>query len=71
VIADDGTVVSACRYLDVPAHGIELPLGLGSRHLAAASISKALEVVTIAVSTSGVVRVFCDGEIVATIAAVG
>jgi len=68
VVAGDGTVVSACRYLDVPAASITLPLGLGSRHVAAASISKRLGVVAIAGSASGSIRVFCNGEIVATFA---
>jgi diadenylate cyclase len=67
VMADDGTVVSACRYLDVPAAGIDLPLGLGSRHVAAASVSKWLGIVSIVASASGTVRVFCEGEPVATL----
>lgn len=46
---------------------IELPLGLGARHVAAASISKRLGVIAIAVSEEGIVRVFCDGRIVATV----
>src|SRR5688500_8745156 len=36
IIADDGAVVAACRYLDAPATDVRVPLGLGSRHLAAA-----------------------------------
>src|SRR5688572_17160850 len=42
VISDDGLLVSACRYFDTAsaASDVDLPLGLGSRHLAAASISK-------------------------------
>jgi diadenylate cyclase len=71
VIADDGTVVSACRYLDVPANGVELPMGLGSRHVAAASISKRLGVVAIVASSSGVVRVFCEGELVTILESTG
>lgn len=67
VMADDGTVVSACRYLDTPAHGIDLPFGLGSRHIAAAAISKRLGIVAIVASASGSVRVFCDGESVAAL----
>jgi DNA integrity scanning protein DisA with diadenylate cyclase activity len=67
VMADDGTVVSACRYLDAPADGIDLPLGLGSRHIAAAAMSKQLGIVAIVASTSGSVRVFCDGESVASL----
>ena len=65
VIADGGTVVAACRYLDTLAEGIHLPLGLGTRHLAAAAISKVPGIAAIAVSQGGGVRVFCDGELVA------
>lgn len=67
VVAGDGTVVSAGRYLDVPTAGVELPLGLGTRHLAAAAASSRLEVVAVAVSQVGIVRVFHGGEIVATL----
>jgi diadenylate cyclase len=65
VIAEDGTVIAACRYLDATAEGVEIPLGLGSRHLAAASISKHLGIVAIVVSETAVVRVFHDGELIA------
>jgi DNA integrity scanning protein DisA with diadenylate cyclase activity len=65
VVADDGTVVAACQYLDTAAEGVEIPYGLGSRHLAAASISKRLDVIAIVVSESGVVRVFHRGELLA------
>jgi len=41
VVADDGTVLSAWRYINASAAGISLPLGLGSRPMAAASIVKA------------------------------
>jgi DNA integrity scanning protein DisA with diadenylate cyclase activity len=67
VVAENGTVRSACRYLDVPATGIDVPLGLGSRHVAAASISRSPGVVAIAASASGIIRIFCQGELVATI----
>jgi DNA integrity scanning protein DisA with diadenylate cyclase activity len=67
VISDAGTVVAACRYLDASADEIELPLGLGSRHLAAASISRKLGAIAIVVSESGVVRVFHAGHIEATL----
>jgi DNA integrity scanning protein DisA with diadenylate cyclase activity len=67
VIADDGIVVAACRYLDAPAEGIDLPLGLGSRHVAAAAVSRLHPVVAVVVSESGVVRVFCQGELCAEI----
>jgi DNA integrity scanning protein DisA with diadenylate cyclase activity len=67
VISETGTVVAACRYLDASVEQIELPLGFGSRHLAAASISQRLGALAIVVSESGVVRVFHDGQIEATL----
>jgi DNA integrity scanning protein DisA with diadenylate cyclase activity len=67
VVAEDGTVVSAGRYLDVSTADVEIPLGLGTRHLAAAAASRCFDVVAVAVSQAGMVRVFCRGEIVATL----
>jgi diadenylate cyclase len=67
VVAEDGTVVSAARYLDVRTFGVDVPLGMGARHLAAAAASRHCDVVAIAVSQAGVVRVFYRGEIVATV----
>jgi hypothetical protein len=40
---------------------------MGSRHLAAASISKCLDTVAIVVSESAVVRVFHHGELIAEV----
>jgi diadenylate cyclase len=67
VIADEGTVIAACRYLDAPVENVSLPLGLGSRHLAAASLSHKLDIIAIVVSESAVVRVFYGGAMVAEI----
>jgi DNA integrity scanning protein DisA with diadenylate cyclase activity len=67
VLSEDGIVRAACRYLDASAQDIELPLGLGSRHLAAASVSRRLGVVAIVVSESAVVRVFDCGDLIAEI----
>lgn len=67
VISEAGTVVAACRYLDTSVEQIELPLGLGSRHLAAASVSQRLGAIAIVVSESGVVRVFHEGRLEATV----
>lgn len=67
VICDAGVARSACRYLDAPSRGIELPLGFGSRHMAAAAMSLATGCVAVAVSQSSVVRVFDDGELVGEI----
>jgi len=65
VLSDDGTVEAACRYLNIVTRAVEIPLGLGSRHLAAASISKETGAIAIVVSESAIVRVFHSGNIVA------
>jgi len=67
IVSDDGVVLSACRYIDASSEGIDLPLGLGGRHMAAASITKETNAVAVVVSQSGVVRIFDDGEIVSEI----
>lgn len=65
VISDEGVVVSACRYLDTITSDVDLSLGLGSRHFAAASISKVTKAIGIVVSESALVRVFADGDLIA------
>ena len=67
VISDDGVAVSACRYLDASSHGIVLPLGLGSRHMAAASMTRHTRAVAVVVSESSIVRVFNNGELISEI----
>lgn len=67
IVSDEGVVLSACRYLDAFSEGINLPLGLGSRHMAAASITKQTSSVAVVVSESSIVRVIDDGEIVSEI----
>ena len=67
LISDDGIVLSAARYVNASSEGIDLPLGLGSRHMAAASITKNTNAIAIVVSESSVVRVLDDGEIVSEI----
>ncbi len=67
VVSDEGVVLSACRYIDAFSEGIDLPLGLGSRHMAAASITKQTKSVAVVVSESSIVRVLDDGEIVSEI----
>lgn len=67
VVSSGGSVVSAARYIDVAARGIDIPLGLGSRHIAAASISKKTKAIAVVVSESSVVRVFYRGELIAEI----
>ncbi|MDF2958249.1 MAG: c-di-AMP synthetase [Candidatus Alkanophagales archaeon MCA70_species_1] len=67
IISGDGYVLSAARYIYANCEGINLPLGLGSRHMAAASISKETDAVAIVVSKSGIVRMFDGGELVCEI----
>jgi len=67
VIREDGVVLAAGRYLQVGSSadrkGIELPLGLGARHAAAAAITVETRAISISVSqSSGTVRVFKDGD---------
>ena len=68
VLGDDGTFVSAGRYIDVD---VSFPSnfmpGLGTRHAAAASISRTTSAIAVAVSQSSVVRVFAGGELRAEI----
>lgn len=67
VIANSGVAVSAARYLDASSAGLRLPLGLGSRHMAAAAMTRATDAVGVVVSQSAVVRLFDDGELVAEV----
>jgi diadenylate cyclase len=67
VVSDEGVILSGARYIDAASNHVELPLGLGSRHVAAASVSSRTEAVAVAVSESSTVRMFDDGELVAEI----
>jgi len=67
VVSHDGIVLSACRYLDAVAADVDVPLGLGSRHIAAANMSAATKAVGIVVSESSVVRLFCHGHLIGEI----
>lgn len=68
VISADGYVLSAARYIEASSQNIDIPLGFGTRHMAAASISKETGAVAVVVSKNdGVVRIFKDGELVGEI----
>ena len=67
VVSHEGIVRSACRYLDAVAPQVDVPLGLGSRHIAAANMSAVTKAVGIVVSESSVVRLFCHGQLVGEI----
>jgi len=66
VVSSDATVVAAGQRIAAPrASDLTLPKGFGSRHWAAAEISRATSAIAIVVSqTSGTVRLFQNGEIV-------
>jgi DNA integrity scanning protein DisA with diadenylate cyclase activity len=65
VIADDGTILAAGRYLGAAIDESLLPRGLGSRHIAAAGISTLTRAVAFVISeSSGDVRIFKDGRII-------
>jgi diadenylate cyclase len=67
VVSGSGIFLSACRYLDAIASEVDVPLGLGSRHIAAANMSAVTDAVGIVVSESSVVRLFCHGKLVGEI----
>jgi DNA integrity scanning protein DisA with diadenylate cyclase activity len=65
IIRRDGVAVAACMYITAPAEGISLSKGLGTRHWAAAAITRKTKAIAVAVSqSSGTVRLFQNGEVV-------
>lgn len=67
IISDEGVFLSAGRYINSSSAGIDLPLGLGARHMAAASITKHTNAIAVVVSESSIVRIFDDGKIISEI----
>ncbi len=64
IVSADGTVVAAAQFVSAPAANITLSKGLGTRHWAAAAVSRATKAVAVAVSESnGTVRIFQNGEV--------
>jgi len=65
IVADDGTVLAAGRYLGAAIDESALPRGLGSRHIAAAGITALTKSIAFVISeSSGDVRIFKDGKII-------
>ncbi|MFT4945577.1 MAG: diadenylate cyclase [Halovenus sp.] len=65
VISDSGKIVSAYRYLEPGAEGVEIPKGLGARHMAGGAITRDTTAVAIVLSESdGMVRAFKAGSLV-------
>lgn len=67
VVSAEGVALSAARYLDTSSKEVELPTGLGSRHMAAASMTRHTASVAVVVSESSVVRVFHEGRLVSEV----
>jgi diadenylate cyclase len=62
LIGRDGIAEAACLHLGARGDGVNVRKGFGSRHMAAAGISKHTSAIAFAVSqSSGSVRVFQDG----------
>lgn len=65
VVAADGTIEASCRIIDTAPVELTLTTGLGSRHFAAAAISKNTHAIAVTVSeTNGTVRLFQNGEVI-------
>ncbi|PSP84619.1 hypothetical protein BRC83_05170 [Halobacteriales archaeon QS_1_68_17] len=65
VISDSGKIVSAYRYLEPSAEGVDIPKGLGARHMAAGAVTRDTNAVAVVLSESdGMVRAFKGGELV-------
>jgi diadenylate cyclase len=67
VISEQGIVLSAARLVDILSHDVELPRGLGSRHYAAAAITKETDAIAVVISKSSVIRVFHQGKLISEI----
>jgi DNA integrity scanning protein DisA with diadenylate cyclase activity len=64
IFREDGVILAAGRHLDASGESIEIPLGLGSRHRAAAGITSLTNALAIVVSEeTGGVRIFHHGKI--------
>ncbi|MCX9026426.1 MAG: diadenylate cyclase [Candidatus Methanoperedens sp.] len=68
VISGDGAVEAAGRYITMDTGLVKIPRGLGTRHSSVAAMTSATKSIGIVVSQSGgVIRIFRDGKIAATI----
>lgn len=65
VIAGNGEVITAGRYLGAAMEDSDIPRGLGSRHIAAAGITALTNAIAIVISEStGDVRIFKNGKVI-------
>jgi DNA integrity scanning protein DisA with diadenylate cyclase activity len=64
IFREDGVILAAGRHLDASGENMEIPLGLGSRHRAAAGITSLTDALAIVVSEeTGGIRIFHHGKI--------
>jgi DNA integrity scanning protein DisA with diadenylate cyclase activity len=65
VVSDSGKIVSAYRYLEPAAEGVDIPKGLGARHMAGGAITRDTNAIAIVLSESdGLVRAFKGGKLI-------
>ena len=64
IFREDGVILAAGRHLDASGENVEILLGLGSRHRAAAGITSLTDALAIVISEeTGGVRIFHHGKI--------
>lgn len=65
VISGKGKILAAARLLECGKEGINLPKGLGARHMAAAWITRITESLAVVLSESdNMIRIFWDGTMI-------
>ncbi|WP_129115678.1 diadenylate cyclase [Halegenticoccus tardaugens] len=65
IVSDSGKIVSAYRYLEPSAEGVDIPKGLGARHMAGGAITRDTNATAIVLSESdGLVRAFKGGKLI-------
>jgi len=67
IVSEEGVVLSASRLVGTSSVDIDIPRGLGSRHYAAASITRATKATAVVISKSSVIRVFHNGALVSEV----
>ncbi len=64
IVTADGRVERACQIVDASHANLTLSKGLGTRHWAAAAVSRVTKAISVVVSeTNGTVRIFINGEV--------
>ncbi|MDA7951834.1 MAG: DNA integrity scanning protein DisA nucleotide-binding domain protein [Pirellulaceae bacterium] len=65
IVSTEGVVERSCQRIQAQSAHLTLSKGLGTRHWAAAAISKTTNAISVAVSESnGTVRIFSEGEVI-------